>query len=148
MRKPHPSLWIGGGGEKVTLKLVAQYGDACNVGDGNPEVIRQKLDVLKRHCDALGRDYDEIIKSTEINCVLLDGETDREQATAATRELLGVSYEEFSKSYWVGHVGRDRGAATAGDRCGDRLCHLYMPRVAYDHRPMQQFAREVIPQFA
>ena len=67
VRKPHPPLWIGGGGEQVTLKLVAQYGDACNVGGGNPEVIRHKLEVLKRHCDALGRDYDEIIKSTEIN---------------------------------------------------------------------------------
>ena len=51
VRKPHPSFWIGGGGEKVTLKLVAQYGDACNVGGGNPELIRQKLDVLQRHCD-------------------------------------------------------------------------------------------------
>ncbi len=90
------------------MKLVAQYGDASNFGNGNPEIIRQKLDVLKRHCDALGRDYDEIIKSTEINCVLLDGETDREQATAATRELLDVSYEEFSKSYWVGRRKRSR----------------------------------------
>ena len=86
----------------MTLKLVAQYGNASNFGNGDPEIIRQKCEVLKRHCDALGRDYDEIIKSTEINCVLLDGDTDREQTTAATRELLGVSYEEFGEGYWVG----------------------------------------------
>src|SRR3954467_2474995 len=102
VRKPHPSLWIGGEGEKVTLKLVAQYGNASNFGNGNPEIIRQKCDVLKRHCDALGRDYDEIIKSTEINCVLLDGETDRERVIAPIRERVGMSAEEFSDSYWVG----------------------------------------------
>src|SRR5919112_6548270 len=39
VQKPHPPLWIGGGGEQVTLKLVAQYGDACNVGAGDHEVI-------------------------------------------------------------------------------------------------------------
>src|SRR5215212_11216211 len=43
----HPPLWIGGGGEKVTLKLVAQYADACNVGGGNPETCRQKLEILQ-----------------------------------------------------------------------------------------------------
>ena len=42
VRKPHPSLWIGGGGEKVTLKLVAQYGDAANVGGGDPDVISRQ----------------------------------------------------------------------------------------------------------
>jgi alkanesulfonate monooxygenase SsuD/methylene tetrahydromethanopterin reductase-like flavin-dependent oxidoreductase (luciferase family) len=148
VRKPHPSLWIGGGGERVTLKIVAQYSDACNFGNGNPEIVRRKLDVLKRHRDALGRDYDEIIKSTEINCVLLNGETDREQATAATRELLDVSYEEFSKSYWVGTseeiAEQLRPVIDAGI---DYVIH-YVLRVAYDHRPMQQFAREVIPQCA
>ncbi|MDQ3225126.1 MAG: TIGR03560 family F420-dependent LLM class oxidoreductase, partial [Chloroflexota bacterium] len=46
VQKPHPPLWIGGGGEKVTLKLVAQYGDACNVGAGDPETCRQKLGIL------------------------------------------------------------------------------------------------------
>ena len=66
-RKPHPSFWIGGGGEKVTLKLVAKYGDACNIGGGNPELIRQKLDVLRGTATTLGRDYDEIIKSTNLN---------------------------------------------------------------------------------
>ncbi len=52
-RKPHPSFWIGGGGEQVTLKLVARYADACNVGGGNPDVIRQKLEVLRGHCETL-----------------------------------------------------------------------------------------------
>jgi alkanesulfonate monooxygenase len=53
---------IGGGGEKRTLRLVAQYADACNIF-GGPEVAH-KLEVLRGHCDAVGRAYDEIEKTT------------------------------------------------------------------------------------
>ena len=147
VRKPHPSLWIGGEGEKVTLKLVAQYGDASNFGNGDPEIIRQKCDVLRRHCDALGRDYDEIIKSTEINCVLLDAGTDREQAIAPIRELVGMSDEEFNDNYWVGTSDEIAEKVRPVIDAGIDYFILYMPRIAYDHGPMQQFASEVIPQF-
>ena len=44
VQKPHPPIWIGGGGEKVTLKLVAKYGDACNIGGFDPEVYRHKFE--------------------------------------------------------------------------------------------------------
>lgn len=57
-----PPILIGGSGERKTLRLVAQYGDACNLFPG-PELPR-KLDVLRGHCDAVGRDYDEIQKTT------------------------------------------------------------------------------------
>ena len=61
LTKPHPPILIGGAGEKKTLRLVAQYADACNLfGRMGMDVLRDKLDVLKRHCDAVGRDYDEI----------------------------------------------------------------------------------------
>jgi len=53
---------IGGGGEKRTLKLVAQYGDACNLF-GDPDAVRHKLDVLERHCADVGRDPAEITKT-------------------------------------------------------------------------------------
>jgi F420-dependent oxidoreductase-like protein len=65
VQRPHPPILIGGGGEKKTLRLVAQYGDACNLfarmGD---EEVRRKLDVLREHCEALGRPYAEIEKTT------------------------------------------------------------------------------------
>jgi F420-dependent oxidoreductase-like protein len=61
LTRPHPPIMIGGGGEKKTLRLVAKYGDACNLFPG-PDVAR-KLDVLRAHCDAEGRDYDEITKT-------------------------------------------------------------------------------------
>jgi alkanesulfonate monooxygenase len=62
LQRPRPYLMIGGGGEKRTLKLVAQYADACNLFAG-PEAAH-KLDVLRRHCDSVGRSYDEIEKTT------------------------------------------------------------------------------------
>ena len=65
LSRPHPPILIGGGGEKKTLLLVAKYADACNLFPG-PDVER-KLDVLKRHCEAVGRDYDEIEKTVLFN---------------------------------------------------------------------------------
>jgi alkanesulfonate monooxygenase SsuD/methylene tetrahydromethanopterin reductase-like flavin-dependent oxidoreductase (luciferase family) len=62
-RQRSPIL-VGGGGEKVLLRLVAQYADACNFTDSfDPAFYRHKLDVLRRHCDEVGRDYDEIEKT-------------------------------------------------------------------------------------
>jgi F420-dependent oxidoreductase-like protein len=61
--QPHPPIMIGGGGEQKTLRLVAKYADACNLfGAPLPELAR-KLDVLRRHCDNEGRDYDRITKT-------------------------------------------------------------------------------------
>ena len=61
LSSPHPPIMIGGGGERKTLRLVAKYADACNLFPG-PDLAR-KLDVLRAHCDAEGRDYDEITKT-------------------------------------------------------------------------------------
>jgi alkanesulfonate monooxygenase len=61
VQRPHPPILIGGGGEKKTLRLVAQYAQACNLFD-SPDLAR-KLEVLRGHCETLGRDYDEIEKT-------------------------------------------------------------------------------------
>jgi alkanesulfonate monooxygenase len=61
LRRPHPPILIGGAGERKTLRLVAQYAQACNLFD-TPE-LQHKLDVLRGHCEEVGRDYDEIEKT-------------------------------------------------------------------------------------
>ncbi|MGZ4434485.1 MAG: LLM class F420-dependent oxidoreductase [Trebonia sp.] len=61
LSRPHPPIMIGGGGERKTLRLVARYADACNVFAGRDEA--RKLDVLRQHCEAVGRDYDTIYKT-------------------------------------------------------------------------------------
>ena len=61
--RPRPPIMIGGGGERKTLRLVAQYADATNVF-GGPTAIHHKYEVLRAHCEAVGRDPDEIERST------------------------------------------------------------------------------------
>jgi F420-dependent oxidoreductase-like protein len=63
LSRPRPQILIGGGGEKKTLRLVARYADACNLFGSSPEDVARKLDVLREHCDAEGRDYDSITKT-------------------------------------------------------------------------------------
>jgi F420-dependent oxidoreductase-like protein len=70
LSRPHPPLLIGGGGEKKTLRLVARYADACNLF-ARPD-LEHKLDVLRRHCDDVGRDYDEIEKTVLYNFAIGD----------------------------------------------------------------------------
>src|SRR5256714_1904039 len=67
VQKPHIPILVGGGGEKVTLKLVAQYGDACNVS-GDLKTLEHQLAVLKQHCESVGRDYVHIYRTTSAFC--------------------------------------------------------------------------------
>jgi F420-dependent oxidoreductase-like protein len=86
VQKPHIPLLIGGGGEKVTLKLVAQYGDACNVS-GDLETIKQKFAVIKNHCETVGRDYESIHRTVTSFCSI--GETDEQARAKVPTALLG-----------------------------------------------------------
>ncbi len=86
---PHIPLLIGGSGEKVTLKLVAQYGDACNISNADIPVLEHKLAVLKQHCEEIGRDYESIKRTLLINCTI--GETEEaafEKLPASSRSQL------------------------------------------------------------
>jgi len=62
-----PKVLIGGSGERKTLRLVAQYGDACNLFGTSPDEVAHKLQVLRGHCDTVGRDYDTIRKTIMVN---------------------------------------------------------------------------------
>jgi alkanesulfonate monooxygenase SsuD/methylene tetrahydromethanopterin reductase-like flavin-dependent oxidoreductase (luciferase family) len=92
LQKPHPPIWIGGAGEKVTLKLVAQYGDACNF-NADVATVRHKLDVLRQHCETVGRDYDTVLKTLEFYTILGDRkEVDRVVRDTARRTRADEDY--------------------------------------------------------
>ncbi len=99
VQKPHIPLLIGGEGEKVTLRLVAQYGDACNIGGGIAN-IKHKLAVLKQHCDELGRDYNSIRRTTLVDdCAIAATE---EQAIAKLTPAQREDLENLRQTELIG----------------------------------------------
>ena len=86
VRKPHPPVMIAGGGEQMTLRVVARLADACNLVRGDVADARNKLAVLRGHCDAIGRDYFEIEK-THVQAWILARD---DAAAAAKRERLAA----------------------------------------------------------
>lgn len=118
---PHPPIMIGGMGEKKTLRLVAQYGDACNLfARAGADVLRSKLDILRAHCDELGRSYEAIEKTTLNTVHLAPGEMSARDIIEQCRELaaLGISHAIFN-----------------------------MPNV-HEIKPLEAFGREIIPAVA
>jgi F420-dependent oxidoreductase-like protein len=108
-------ILIGGGGERKTLRLVAQYADACNLFPG-PQV-RHKMDVLKQHCEAVGRDYDEIEKTVLYN------------------------FDLGEKGERAGDIVADLGRL---GRQGFTVAHGSLRR-AWDTAQFEMFANEIIP---
>ena len=142
VQKPHPPLWIGGSGERVTLKLVAQFGDACNVG-GDPDTIRHKLGVLREHCTTVGRNYDDIIKSAEAEVLVIGKGDDPARARARAR-----GYESFREGTLVADAATVAAHLRTLIEAGIDYFIIYMPGVAYDYEPLHRFETEVIPQLA
>jgi F420-dependent oxidoreductase-like protein len=113
VQRPHPPILIGGSGEKKTLRMVAQYAQACNLFAG-PE-LEHKLDVLRGHCADLGRDYDDIAKTV---IARLDPGEQGENVDAVLDELrqyagLGITHAHTSL--------KDSSSATALELFGDKI---------------------------
>ncbi len=134
VQRPHIPLLIGGSGEQVTLKLVAQYGDACHVV-GDPATLAHKFAVLKKHCEAIGRDYESILRSTVAICVLADSD---EEAQARLPEA--------ARAFGGGLVGSPetiRNMLAALEEAGVQELVLRFPDVR-DLAGIRRFAREFI----
>jgi F420-dependent oxidoreductase-like protein len=119
--KPHPPILIGGAGEKKTLRLVAQYADACNIfARMGADTVRSKLDILKGHCDKVGRDYNEIEKTTLSTAHLAAGKMSARDVIEECRAMAAL---------------------------GIQHCIFNMPNVQ-DIKPLEIFGREIIPELA
>ncbi len=92
LSSPHPRIMIGGTGPNKTLRMVAQYADACNIGDWvGTENMQKALDTLKGHCEALGRDYDTIEK-TSLCTVHLSGDDTVDSIIRRIKELSAMGF--------------------------------------------------------
>ncbi len=95
LSKPHPPILIGGGGEQKTLRLVAQYADACNLFAAiGADALRSKLDILKRHCEAVGRDYAEIEKTSLATANLAPGKMKAADVIEQCRQLSKLGFQQ------------------------------------------------------
>jgi F420-dependent oxidoreductase-like protein len=143
VQKPHPPIWIGGAGERVTLKLVAQYGDACNF-NADVQTVRHKLDVLRAHCDTVGRDYDSVLKTIEFYAILGDRpEVDRVVSDAARR--MGQE-EGFVRSWHPYQGNAEHIAQVIGEYvdAGIEYVIVNVPNAA-EGGVITRFAEEVFP---
>jgi len=134
VQRPHIPLLIGGNGEQVTLKLVAQYGNACHVF-GDPATMARKFAVLKQHCEAIGRDYESIRRASVAICSLAD--TD-EQAQARLPEAARA----FGGGL-IGSPGTIRKIIVAFEQAGVQELILRFPN-ARDLDELRRFAQEFI----
>jgi F420-dependent oxidoreductase-like protein len=134
VQRPHIPLLIGGSGEKQTLKLVAQYGDACHVF-GDPTTLAQKFTVLKEHCETLGRNYESIRRTTSALCVIAD-----------TDEQAQARLPEGANAFGGGLVGSPatiRKRMGAFEEAGVQELLLKFPN-ALDLDEIRRFAHECI----
>ncbi len=91
VQQPRPPILIGGSGERKTLRMVAEYADACNLFGESPDVVRHKLEVLRGHCDTLDRDYDTIEKTMIVMGSDPVTETDAFLSSMEEYAALGIS---------------------------------------------------------
>ncbi len=136
---PRPPILIGGGGEKLTLRVVAQYADWWNIPGGSVENYARKLEILRDHCQAVGRNYDEIVKTWAGELVAI-AETEAE----AKRIAEASPFDGSSRI-----VGTPDQVAQYLRRFTDLGVAHFILRFADFPNPagVELFAQEVIPRF-
>ncbi|GHO82770.1 LLM class F420-dependent oxidoreductase [Dictyobacter formicarum] len=139
VQKPHIPLLIGGSGEKVTLKLVAQYADACNVGGDIPN-IKHKLAVLKNHCDALGRDFNSIRRTAIVDvCAIAETES---EAIAKLTQGERDNLVELRKSSLIGTPAQIRQRLAEYEEAGIQELLIHFVDAATNLESVRLFARQ------
>ena len=148
-------MWIAGGGEKVTLKIVAEYADYANV-DGTPDGFTRKSEILEGHCKDVGRDFGSIVRSANYNVVIGETEADVEDRLAFNGELLrrgGVPEKKVEE-----HVANLRTQPAVGtpekivemfkdmEARGMTYAITYFGEAAYDRSGIELFEDKVAPE--
>ena len=105
LQKPYPPLWVCGGGEKVTLKLLAKYGDYGN-WDVDVDGFISKSKILKNHCEQQNRDYSEIKKTLHTNVIIGENENDLNDKLNKISEVTGIPKEMYIDKPLIGTVDK------------------------------------------
>jgi F420-dependent oxidoreductase-like protein len=140
LQEPHPPIMIGGSGEKVTLRLVAQYAQWCNVS-GDLETVRHRLDILRQHCDRIGRPYNEITRSHYATVIVGRDAAEVEAKRERLRDLIPTS------GALIGTPEQLIATFQSYASVGVQYCIFRMPDWI-DVEPVRLFAERVIPELA
>jgi F420-dependent oxidoreductase-like protein len=143
LQKPNPPIWIGGGGEQLTLRVVAEHADCSNFG-GKPEEWARKREILKGHCAAVGRDEEEIRKTWSPEVFIRS--TEKEVAARTTGGLWGEPVDSWRDGNLVGTPEQVAEKIAQYVAIG---CTGFVPWCADypDTESMELLATEVMPQF-
>jgi alkanesulfonate monooxygenase SsuD/methylene tetrahydromethanopterin reductase-like flavin-dependent oxidoreductase (luciferase family) len=143
LQKPTPPVWIGGGGEQLTLRVVAEHADCSNFG-GKPDEWAHKREILKGHCAAVGRDEAEIRKTWSPEVFIRS--TEKELAERTKGGLWGDSVENWRDNNLVGTPEQvaEKVATYVGLGCSGFIpwCADYP-----DTETMELLAAKVMPEF-
>jgi F420-dependent oxidoreductase-like protein len=139
VQKPHIPLLIGGSGEKVTLKLVAQYGNACDIS-GDLATLERKFALLKEHCETVGRDYHAIHRTARTACILADSD---EEAVAKTPEFVKARFGNALSSVLIGSPDTIRQRIADYEAAGVQELRIIFPDVL-QLNSIRHFASEFI----
>ena len=144
VQKPRPPILIGGEGERITLKLVAKYADACNLFAGE-EDLRHKLDVLKEHCRSLGRDYSKILK-TKLASVMFAESKDEAMKKIEPFKPSWLDMKSYSNGFLLGSPSEITDQVNDLKEMGiDYLIVNF--RGKYDPKDKLTFSRDIMSHF-
>ena len=140
-----PPLLIGGGGERVTLRIVAEFADVWNNGSNEIAGLARKIEVLRRHCDAVGRDFDEIEVSQQCMVVLAEDDASARASLDKAARVFGPAFPAGMEEHGI--WGGPEGVAERLRRKVERGCTLFvMEFFGRDTRePARAFAEKVMP---
>ncbi len=147
-------LWIAGGGEKVTLRIAAQYGQYTNFS-GTPEEFTHKSEILRGHCERLGTSFDAITRSSNYNTVVGRDENEVAERIDAIEARMRVYVGEAKARGAVADLRDGRGLAGTPEQLVEKLQGMeqlgmtyaitYFAEAAYDRSGIELFESEVMP---
>ena len=145
LQQPRPPLMIGGSGEKLMLRVIAKHADTWNTF-GSPEVFSQKIGVLKEHCAAVGRNFDEIEVSWAGMTYVTESAEENQEMIARGAAMFGAPAEAVAPGFLVGPPAELRDSIHEFIAAG--VTHfIIIPPTPTDHATISRFAEEVMPAF-
>ena len=146
VQKPHPPMLIGGGGEKLTLRVVAKWADWWNIQERPLEEVRRKMSILEQHCQAVGRNYNDIKKTVGLPFIMTP---DRSRGRALAERIAqrrGITVEEAASSCYLGTVDDMKELTQRYIDIG--VTYFTMPLLPpFRVDDLRRFGEEVLPAF-